>query len=194
MLTARELLKLANGEEEEEEAPERALTPEEKATVKSFFKSHPSPSDDQVHELAESMKVSPHSLEEEIYKMVGKTAQKHEHVPDSKYNQEQLRMGIKVEKEHTDDPEKAKEISKDHLSELPDYYTRLHKMETEGEKAKEAFYQGFQEELDKIAKQSWKDWAQVNLNPFAQGGRAKLPAGRTFGGGTNQELLAKYMK
>jgi len=40
-------------------------------------------------------------------------------------------MGIKVEMEHTDDPALAKIIAKAHLSELKDYYTRLHKMESE---------------------------------------------------------------
>jgi len=132
------LSKLANGEQGgEEQYPNRALSQAEKKTVKQFFVSHPNPSDDQVHELAESMQVSPHALEEYVYSLVGKTAQKHEHVPDEQFDQEQLRMGIEVEKEHTDDPEKAKEIAKDHLSEFSDYYTRLKKME---EKAKEAYY------------------------------------------------------
>jgi hypothetical protein len=40
-------------------------------------------------------------------------------------------MGIKVEMEHTTDPLIAKRISLDHLSEIPDYYTRLAKMEKE---------------------------------------------------------------
>jgi hypothetical protein len=34
-------------------------------------------------------------------------------------------MGIKVEMEHTDDPEKAKKIALDHLAENPFYYTAL---------------------------------------------------------------------
>lgn len=46
---------------------------------------------------------------------------------------EQLAMGIEVEKEHTDDPEIAKMIALDHLAEIPDYYTRLKKMEDEAE-------------------------------------------------------------
>jgi hypothetical protein len=37
--------------------------------------------------------------------------------------------GIKVEMEHTNDPEVAKEISKDHLTEFPMYYTGLAKLE-----------------------------------------------------------------
>ena len=44
---------------------------------------------------------------------------------------EQLRMGIEVEFEHTDDSEIAKKIALDHLAEIPDYYTRLKKMEEE---------------------------------------------------------------
>lgn len=50
----------------------------------------------------------------------------------------QLEMGIKVEREHTNNDAKAKEIAMDHLAEFPDYYTRLHKMEKQGEKALEA--------------------------------------------------------
>ena len=43
-------------------------------------------------------------------------------------------MGIKVEMEHTDDKEKATEITMDHLTEFPDYYDRLEKMEKKAEK------------------------------------------------------------
>lgn len=41
----------------------------------------------------------------------------------------QLAKGIKAEKEHTSDMLVAKEIALDHLNELPDYYTKLEKME-----------------------------------------------------------------
>ena len=41
----------------------------------------------------------------------------------------QLALGIRVEMEHTDDPREAREIALDHLMELPDYYSRLAKME-----------------------------------------------------------------
>ena len=40
-------------------------------------------------------------------------------------NNDELRMGIKVEMEHTDDVEKAKKIALDHLAENPFYYTQL---------------------------------------------------------------------
>jgi hypothetical protein len=45
---------------------------------------------------------------------------------------EQLKMGIEIEMEHTDDPKIAKEIALDHLTEDPKYYTKLKKMEKEG--------------------------------------------------------------
>ena len=41
----------------------------------------------------------------------------------------QIRMGLKVEMEHTDDPRKALEIAMDHMVESPDYYTKLKEME-----------------------------------------------------------------
>lgn len=49
--------------------------------------------------------------------------------PDSDYDPEQLKAGIKVEHEHTDDDKIAKIIAKDHLDEFPDYYIELAKME-----------------------------------------------------------------
>jgi hypothetical protein len=51
---------------------------------------------------------------------------------DSQFDQTQLEMGVKVEMEHTNDPKKAREIAKDHLTEDPKYYTKLAKMEAGG--------------------------------------------------------------
>lgn len=48
--------------------------------------------------------------------------------------QSQYKIGIKVEREHTDDNEKASEITRDHLWEDPDYYTKLVEMEKNKEK------------------------------------------------------------
>jgi len=48
--------------------------------------------------------------------------------------QAQLKKGVKIESEHTDDKEKAKEIAMDHITEFPDYYDRLNKMEKEADK------------------------------------------------------------
>ena len=42
---------------------------------------------------------------------------------------EQIKKGLKVELEHTEDPEIALEITLDHLTEFEDYYDRLEKAE-----------------------------------------------------------------
>jgi len=60
----------------------------------------------------------------------------HGHEP-SEYDVEQLRKGVKIEMEHTPDPQIAKEISMDHLQESKDkkgekggkYYDLLEDME-----------------------------------------------------------------
>jgi len=48
----------------------------------------------------------------------------------------QLKKGIEVEKEHTTDSKKAREIALDHIKEKPDYYDELEKVE-EGKKIKQ---------------------------------------------------------
>jgi len=40
--------------------------------IHDFFKANPTPSDDEVHAFADELGVSPHDLETEIYKIVGK--------------------------------------------------------------------------------------------------------------------------
>lgn len=46
----------------------------------------------------------------------------------------QIQKGVKIETEHTGDKEKATEIAMDHLTEFPDYYDRLEKMEVDAKK------------------------------------------------------------
>lgn len=58
--------------------------------------------------------------------------------PDDRYDARELRRGIEVEYEHTNDPPTSKEIAKDHLEEIPDYYTRLDHMEATAERLKTA--------------------------------------------------------
>ncbi len=57
----------------------------------------------------------------------------------------ELKKGLKVELEHTKDEKLAKEIAMDHLTELPDYYTRL-------------------EDLEKKGDNYWKNYIKKNLN------------------------------
>lgn len=54
---------------------------------------------------------------------------KHNSVPDSNFDKKQLELGVKIELEHTNNQYIAKMIAKDHLMELPDYYTKLKQME-----------------------------------------------------------------
>lgn len=51
--------------------------------------------------------------------------------PDIDYDPKQVKMGVEVEKEHTNDPAIAEKIAKQHLEEDPKYYTKLKKMERE---------------------------------------------------------------
>lgn len=48
---------------------------------------------------------------------------------DKAYDKRQLRMGTKVEMEHTTSRRKAKHIAKQHLEEIPKYYTYLNQLE-----------------------------------------------------------------
>lgn len=45
----------------------------------------------------------------------------------NKVDAEQLKIGIEVELEHTDDEKVAEKIARDHLAEDPHYYTKLKK-------------------------------------------------------------------
>lgn len=56
---------------------------------------------------------------------------------DPKAPQEEKSKGHKVEMEHTNDKEVAKEITKDHLEEDPKYYKKLDKMENPPKLTKE---------------------------------------------------------
>jgi hypothetical protein len=51
--------------------------------------------------------------------------------PDKAFNSEELKKGVKHEREHTKDKRVAREIAKDHLSERGDYYTALAKTNIE---------------------------------------------------------------
>jgi 8-oxo-dGTP pyrophosphatase MutT (NUDIX family)/ribosomal protein S18 acetylase RimI-like enzyme len=51
----------------------------------------------------------------------------------SEFDREQLKAGVQVEMEHTDDPRKALEIAMDHLAEDPQYYTKLKQVHDTGQ-------------------------------------------------------------
>jgi len=89
--------------------------------------------------------------------------------PDEEYNQEELKMGIEIEMEHTTDKKLAKKIAKHHLDEFPNYYTELSKMEEKLKKKYDAkrgkyanckrmlIFQGYTEHEAETACAKWLD-------------------------------------
>ena len=81
------------------------------------------------------------------YKTVEEIARKHRmEVSDI---QKQLDMGAPIEHEHTKNRKLAVKIALQHLDEIPDYYTRLKKMEASAKKEHKKF---------KDVKESLRDW------------------------------------
>jgi hypothetical protein len=78
----------------------------------------------------EMNQLKPHKTVEEIAK---------KHRLEVSFIQKQLDMGEPIEHEHTKDHELAKDIALQHLDEIPDYYTRLKKMEASAKKEHKKF-------------------------------------------------------
>ena len=51
-----------------------------------------------------------------------------------KFDKKELKAGINIEMEHTRNPLEAEKIAKEHLREIPDYYTRLEKLYKDAKK------------------------------------------------------------
>jgi hypothetical protein len=75
-------------------------------------------------------KFKPHRTVEQIAK---------KHRMDVSFIQKQLDMGEPIEHEHTQDHDLAKDIALQHLDEIPDYYTRLKRMEADAKKHHKKF-------------------------------------------------------
>lgn len=58
----------------------------------------------------------------------------HKHGVSRSVIDKQLNIGVAIEREHTNSDSAAREIALDHLWEIPDYYSRLKKMESSAEK------------------------------------------------------------
>jgi hypothetical protein len=71
------------------------------------------------------------------HKTVEQIARKHR--MDVSFIQKQLAIGEPIEHEHTQDHDLAKDIALQHLDEIPDYYTRLKKMEAGAKKHHKKF-------------------------------------------------------
>lgn len=95
-----------------------------------WFMENPNPEDKKVHSFADSIGIEPDKLEGHIYMILSSILNEGKSKNfKGKYDPEQIKMGVKVEVEHTPNTLIAEKISKDHLSEIPDYYTRLLQME-----------------------------------------------------------------
>ena len=71
------------------------------------------------------------------HKTVEQIAKKHR--MEVSFIQKQLDMGEPIEHEHTKNHDLAKDIALQHLDEIPDYYTRLIKMERSAKKEHKKF-------------------------------------------------------
>ena len=98
--------------------------------LESHCNSSPKGMDCPSHGSARCPKVKPHKTVEAIAK---------KHRMEVSDIQKQLDMGIPIEHEHTKDKTLATYISLQHLDEIPDYYTRLKKMEASAKKEHKKF-------------------------------------------------------
>ena len=120
--------------EDDENKTSGSSNPELENIIISFFQDTDNITDEDIHKLAEILGIPTDELETNIYTILKKLINKqnigkHSFVSDNNYNKKELDLGEEIEKEHTSDSKIAKEIAKDHLTELPDYYSRLRKME-----------------------------------------------------------------
>jgi len=104
--------------------------------VAKFFEETPNPDDDKFHKWAESKDYDVHEAEAAAYKLAtlaasfvlhGRGLEKKVKAKD--VDQDELKLGIKVEMEHTGNKMMAERIALDHLAEIENYYTLLKKME-----------------------------------------------------------------
>lgn len=101
--------------------------------IMDWFKDNPNPQDKDVHGFAEKEGIEPDMFEQEIYGILSSFASNgrfnEKNLSEDDFDENEIKMGIKVESEHTDCPIMAKRIAMDHLSEIKNYYTLLKKME-----------------------------------------------------------------
>lgn len=98
-----------------------------------MFTLYPEVTDDMIKKLAKTLDLQEPVLENEIYAILSSFLNKGRSRENSNapIDPDQLRAGIKIEMEHTDNPLIAEKIAKDHLTEIATYYTHLAAMEAE---------------------------------------------------------------
>jgi hypothetical protein len=111
--------------------------------AKDFFDSMEAAQEYAKKNIRTSYKIVKLPAERSVYKKIDEGRKKKEPKAELHPNQihpQELRMGIKVELEHTDDLDKAKKIALDHLAENPYYYTALKLAGVESPSAPKAKY------------------------------------------------------
>jgi hypothetical protein len=102
-----------------------------------YFASNPGLKLEQIKKFAINLGISTDIFEAEVYNLLASYINdigKHNNIPDSEFDPEELALGIKIEMEHTDNPAIALSITKDHLSEFEKYNTMLVDMENQAKK------------------------------------------------------------
>jgi len=105
------------------------------------------------------------------FKTVEQIAKKHR--LEVSFIQRQLDMGEPIEHEHTKDHKLAMEIALQHLDEIPDYYTRLKKMETSAKKEHKKFKDV------KITEEGLRDWFGKSKSKEGKPGWVNVVTGGT---------------
>lgn len=112
-------------------------------------------------------------------------------------NNDELRMGIKVEMEHTDDPEKAKKIALDHLAENPFYYTqlKLSGVDTKATPSKEKqAIEKKKDETEFVDKANQMKLVKDVEKVKASANKAKKETNKTVKGVSSMSLVAKTVR
>jgi hypothetical protein len=104
------------------------------------------------------------------HKTVEQIAKKHR--LEVSFIKKQLEMGIPIEHEHTRDKDLATDIALQHLDEIPDYYTRLKKMEADAKKHHKKF-KDVKEET-KSGDEGLHDWFNKSKSSDGKSGWVQL--------------------
>lgn len=95
-----------------------------------WIKKNPSPDDEDVHAFARDIGASTESVEQAFYRIVSSLVNEgFSSGKQVKYDADQIRQGLKVEREHTNNLNLRLKIVRDHLTEDPKYYDHLSQME-----------------------------------------------------------------
>jgi len=96
-----------------------------KSKVMQFFKEGQKIDDDKLHAFAEKHGFQPAEIENIVYQLLSSFMSEGLSAGGKAVDTKELSMGIKVEMEHTDDPDIAEKIARDHLTEDSKYYSKL---------------------------------------------------------------------